>query len=104
MEASTDQTPIQQPPKRSIHSITVDPHLSTVNLPVPRNPTVREVILFEEWRDAVKGEFGNHACQGTFKVVDRPRNTHLIPLTWVLRTKTKSNVGGDLVVFNGEIS
>ena len=44
--------------------------------------------MFPEWRGALKTEFGNHESQGTFKVVDRPGNTRLIPLTWRLQTKT----------------
>lgn len=90
-EPSTDQNPTQQPPKRSINNINAASDPPTDNIPVPRNPTVREAIMFPEWTGALKTEFGNHESQGTFKVVDRPGNTRLIPLTWRLQTKNMTD-------------
>lgn len=52
---------------------------------------MRDAIHFEECREAMRGEFGNHKSYGTFQVAAYPRNTRLIPLLWVLTTKTNSD-------------
>ena len=43
----------------------------------------------------------NHESQGTYTVVKRPPHTHLIPLTWVLTTKT--NVDGSIDKFKARL-
>lgn len=88
MTAIFRKDPPQEITRWSIHQVETLEHAEPQQDIIPRNPTTRHVIRYPEWTDAMISEFKNHEYFGTFQVVPRPRNTQLIPLSWVLSTKT----------------
>ncbi len=80
---------------RKIYNMVPAPVGETASFVVTQDPfnikEARESPNWDEWREAVEQEYLAHIVNGTWELVDRPKNRKPISSRFTLKTKFKSD-------------